>query len=234
MEMIVGGEPINADPPMRAMELMYDPTITDWAQVITINSRDFGPLLHEGSSALVGGDSRSLFCQNFVENSLRWKVCPRDLRDLFQAIDSAEDEEAGKGGSTNEEGLGEDGRRSGRTSWPGLLVVISSSSHYLLFTRLPTFLIASLLTLTEEDLLAKVMETNAALESMYKKILLCLDNPRSKLSMFFLENYDEDVERSEELQEKFYLKYTDKIAEILEETYEEEVRIGRSDKHDES
>ena len=94
--MIVGGEPINADPPMRAMELMYTPGEKDWASVITVNSRDWGPLLHEGSSDLVPSESRSLFCQKFVERSLKWRVCPRDLRDLVQAVDSANEDEGGE------------------------------------------------------------------------------------------------------------------------------------------
>lgn len=90
MEMLVGGEPINADPPLRCVELSYrvgnDVTSDsyDWAKVITTNSRDFGPLLHGPSVSKVSSTSRGLFCEHFVYNAMKWKVCPRDLIDLIQ------------------------------------------------------------------------------------------------------------------------------------------------------
>jgi hypothetical protein len=80
MEMLVGGEPINADPPQRFVELNYyrkHPRL--WARAITTNSPDFGPLLHMHSAGKVGRASLSLFCENFVAMTGKWGICPDDL-----------------------------------------------------------------------------------------------------------------------------------------------------------
>ena len=111
MEMLVGGEPINADPPQRVVELHYciktakeladtdvegvkDNTIGtvkaingDWANVITTNSRDFGPLLCKPSVSKVSTISRQLYCEHFVNASMKWKVCPKDLKQLVSDFD---------------------------------------------------------------------------------------------------------------------------------------------------
>jgi hypothetical protein len=58
MDMLVGGEPINADPPQRSIELIYHlkhPKL--WAWAITTNAPYFGPLLHMHSVAKVGKES---------------------------------------------------------------------------------------------------------------------------------------------------------------------------------
>jgi len=122
MEMLVGGEPINADPPLRFMELHYDfeaantlstlgndigiatnylsslqqsidLSITntadlesDWAGIITTNSRDFGPLLHKSSVGKVTNISRQLYCEHFVNASMKWKVCPTDIKGLAKSF----------------------------------------------------------------------------------------------------------------------------------------------------
>ncbi|KAL3808689.1 hypothetical protein ACHAXA_000175 [Cyclostephanos tholiformis] len=81
MEMLVGGEPINADPPQRFVELNYyrkHPRL--WARAITTNSPDFGPLMHMHSAGKVGDESLSLFCENFVAVTCKWGICPEDLR----------------------------------------------------------------------------------------------------------------------------------------------------------
>lgn len=80
MEMLVAGQPINADPPHRCIDLLYRGNNKDWAQVITLSTKDFGPLLHTASSSKVSPLSRALYCENFLAASLKWKICPKDLR----------------------------------------------------------------------------------------------------------------------------------------------------------
>eukprot|EP00557_Chaetoceros_sp_GSL56_P004859 CAMPEP_0176491836 /NCGR_PEP_ID=MMETSP0200_2-20121128/8647_1 /TAXON_ID=947934 /ORGANISM="Chaetoceros sp., Strain GSL56" /LENGTH=1163 /DNA_ID=CAMNT_0017889297 /DNA_START=48 /DNA_END=3539 /DNA_ORIENTATION=+ len=110
MEMLVGGEPINADPPLRCVELSYcfktaeellnaglqgdlPHTVSvdlskDWASVITTNSRDFGPLLHKPSVVKVSELSRQLYCEHFVDSCMKWNVCPMDLKLAVKAYES--------------------------------------------------------------------------------------------------------------------------------------------------
>jgi len=88
MEMLVGGVPINADPPQRSVDLIYrSPSKgeqVDWASVISLNSRDFGPLVHSGSIDAVTQIERGLFCENFVASAMKWDVCPKDLREIVK------------------------------------------------------------------------------------------------------------------------------------------------------
>ena len=118
MEMLVGGEPINADPPLRHMDLFYHraassdsgttdidytafgfegtndddnngkspiaPAVIDWTNAISLNSRDFGPLLHNPSIPLVSKLSRGIYCEHFVSSALKWKICPKDFRDIVK------------------------------------------------------------------------------------------------------------------------------------------------------
>jgi len=137
MEMRVGGQAINADPPKRVVLLHYcrktaetlantstdidaldeeqsnedrsEPkqsklsyksskrvkisdtgmensnSVTNWADIITTNTRDFGPILHEPSVQKVSSLSRGLYCEHFVVNSMKWKVCPKDLEALIKS-----------------------------------------------------------------------------------------------------------------------------------------------------
>ena len=115
MEMLVGGEPINADPPLRLVELNYclrtpdsltdgllllkdddadDDALdlgnglpVDWASVVTTNSRDFGPLLHQPSVEKVSDTSRQLYCEHFVNSSIKWNVCPKDLKEIVKQFE---------------------------------------------------------------------------------------------------------------------------------------------------
>mmetsp|Transcript_13643 Transcript_13643/g.29296 ORF Transcript_13643/g.29296 Transcript_13643/m.29296 type:complete len:1355 (+) Transcript_13643:39-4103(+) len=81
MEMLVAGEPINADPPQRSIELNYYRKHGNlWSRAITTNSPDFGPLLHMHSAAKVSKESIGLYCENFVSMTQKWKICPDDLR----------------------------------------------------------------------------------------------------------------------------------------------------------
>jgi len=57
-------------------------------QKITLNSRDFGPLLHAPSISKVSQISRGLYCENFVSSAVKWKVCPEELRSLVQENES--------------------------------------------------------------------------------------------------------------------------------------------------
>jgi hypothetical protein len=81
MEMLVGGEPINADPPQRSLELNYyhkHPKL--WPRSITTNSPDFGPLMHMHSAGKVPRESVGLYCENFVDIAQKWNICPDDLK----------------------------------------------------------------------------------------------------------------------------------------------------------
>ena len=82
MEMLVGGRPVNADPPLRSLEIFFNPGASDWASTILLNSREFGPLLHVDSVDKVSRKERGLFCEYFVNSALKWDVCPPDLRDI--------------------------------------------------------------------------------------------------------------------------------------------------------
>eukprot|EP00804_Cyclotella_cryptica_P012188 CCRYP_009886-RA/>CCRYP_009886-RA protein AED:0.01 eAED:0.01 QI:492/1/1/1/1/1/3/1511/754 len=81
MEMLVGGEPINADPPQRAIELNYfnkHPRL--WHRAITLNSPDFGPLLHMHSAGKISKFEIGLYCENFFHMAQKWNICPEDLK----------------------------------------------------------------------------------------------------------------------------------------------------------
>jgi hypothetical protein len=86
MEMLVGGVPINADPPQRGVELFYQPTDIDyrfdWAKVVSLNSRGFGPLLYAASIPKVSPFERGLFCEYWTSSALKWDICPKDLRQI--------------------------------------------------------------------------------------------------------------------------------------------------------
>jgi len=121
MEMLVGGESINADPPLRSVELRYNLSsseegkeeggtpapasdgggtageVEDWATVITSNSREFGPLLHAPSVGKVTDLSRGLYCEHFVTSSIKWKVCPKDLDDLVRGHRGEDDDDGAEG-----------------------------------------------------------------------------------------------------------------------------------------
>lgn len=92
MEMLVGGVPINADPPKRAIEIMYKnlcntsvASAKNWAQSISINSGEFGPLLHGPSIPQVSFKSKGLFCEHFCHATMKWDVCPKDLRTIVKS-----------------------------------------------------------------------------------------------------------------------------------------------------
>lgn len=91
MEMLVGGVPINADPPQRYVDLMYchkEAQKVNWYEVITMNTRDFGPLLHGSSAGLVSKVEHGLFCEHFVHYTSKWDVCPKDLRAIVKSFGS--------------------------------------------------------------------------------------------------------------------------------------------------
>lgn len=89
MEMFLGGAPINADPPQRSLELSYqvpnENNPYSWATAISLNTNDFGPLLHNGSAESISPLELGLYCENFVSAALKWDVCPKDLRDLVKS-----------------------------------------------------------------------------------------------------------------------------------------------------
>ena len=84
MEMLVGGSPINADPPQRSVDLCYEHSHNDWAQTIALNTRDFGPLLHRSSIAGVTAQQRGLFLEYWAQSALKWDVCPTVIRQMVK------------------------------------------------------------------------------------------------------------------------------------------------------
>jgi hypothetical protein len=87
MEMLVGGIPIQADPPQRSLQLVYKfppkgGSGYDWASTISLNTREFGPLLHTESIAKIPDFERGLFCEFFCQAALKWDVCPKDLQKI--------------------------------------------------------------------------------------------------------------------------------------------------------
>jgi Calcineurin-like phosphoesterase len=105
LEMLVDGVPISADPPQRALELYYRYNRTaDWSSVITTNSRDFGPIKHYPSVNLLTKEEQGLFCEYFVDSTLKWNVCPKDLRSIARGFSSKMDRSTrgrrGMGGSS--------------------------------------------------------------------------------------------------------------------------------------
>jgi len=94
MEMLVGGVPINADPPQRYIDLVYahqEAEKGNWHSAITMNTRDFGPLLHTSSVRKVSRVEQGLFCEHFVHYTNKWDVCPKDLRTIVKAFSFADD-----------------------------------------------------------------------------------------------------------------------------------------------
>ena len=96
MEMLVGGVPINADPPQRFVELTYQhDKNADWKDVIATNTRDFGPMYYNPSVTKLSEVEKGLYCEFFLNSTLKWNVCPKDLRRLVNKNDDY--------GSTEEE-----------------------------------------------------------------------------------------------------------------------------------
>lgn len=79
IEMLVGGVPINADPPQRYIDLLFNNEAASWSEAITINSRDFGPMYHSPSVGLMSKTEEALFCEHFVHSTSKWGICPQDL-----------------------------------------------------------------------------------------------------------------------------------------------------------
>jgi len=112
--MLVGGEPINADPPLRFMELNYcfqtanalankaldlnnmeaekkrgdGTSCFDLFAVVSTNSRDFGPLAQKSSIPKVSSISRQLYCEHFVHSSIKWNICPKDLKLIVKEFEA--------------------------------------------------------------------------------------------------------------------------------------------------
>jgi hypothetical protein len=84
MEMLVGGVPINADPPQRYVDLLYQHE-AQWHEVISINSRDFGPMFHTSSVSLLSKMELGLFCEHFVHSTMKWDVCPKHLKAIVKS-----------------------------------------------------------------------------------------------------------------------------------------------------
>ena len=94
MEMLVGGVPINADPPQRSLDLIYRRDGSDkWYNAISFNSRDFGPMYHDSSVELLSPTERGLFCEHFVHSTMKWDVCPKDLKTLVKSYQAFGDRE---------------------------------------------------------------------------------------------------------------------------------------------
>jgi hypothetical protein len=89
MEMLVGGVPINADPPQRYVDLLYQhEKNTSWHSKISINTRDFGPMWHTSSVDTISKMEQGLFCEYFTHYALKWDVCPKDLMTIVKSYNS--------------------------------------------------------------------------------------------------------------------------------------------------
>jgi len=88
MEMLVGGVPINADPPQRCVELTYQhEKNVDWNEVISTNTPDFGPMYYGPSISKLSKKEQGLYCEFFVNSTLRWNVCPKELKSILSKDD---------------------------------------------------------------------------------------------------------------------------------------------------
>lgn len=84
MEMLVGGVPINADPPQRCIELMYQ-SGEDWAQIVSLNNRDFGPMLYSPMISKLSPVERGIYLEFWSHAALKWDVCPKDMRQIIKS-----------------------------------------------------------------------------------------------------------------------------------------------------
>jgi hypothetical protein len=75
VEMLVGGVPINADPPQPAVGCT-DHMTRNWG-VISLSTRDFGPLLHAASTAQVSTVEKGLFVNTFLSRHRHEGGCCR-------------------------------------------------------------------------------------------------------------------------------------------------------------
>ena len=86
MEMLVGGVPVRADPPQRAVEIFYNGGQDgQWASAICTNTDEFGPLLCRSEVASVSKFEQGLFCEYFANTTIKWDVCPNDLKEIVQS-----------------------------------------------------------------------------------------------------------------------------------------------------
>ncbi|KAL3906587.1 MAG: hypothetical protein SGILL_009211 [Bacillariaceae sp.] len=95
IEMLVGGVPINADPPLRCVELYYkykEDQTSNWTDTITIDTPDFGPMLYNHSVNTLSEKEKGLYCEYFVNNTLKWNVCPKDLRSIARQFVSQQND----------------------------------------------------------------------------------------------------------------------------------------------
>jgi len=104
MEMLVGGVPINADPPQRYVDLLYKAQAINWSEKVVTNSRDFGPIFHSSSVAQMSDVENGLYCEHFVHSTMKWGVCPADLKSIVKDylstasdVDDDQDVENGAG-----------------------------------------------------------------------------------------------------------------------------------------
>ena len=90
MEMLVGGVPINADPPQRSAELFFQhEDSTNWHEVVSLSLRDFGPMLYSSSVGSMSKIEQGLFCEHFASSTMKWDVCPQDLKTIVNEYTSS-------------------------------------------------------------------------------------------------------------------------------------------------
>merc|ERR1712194_157932 len=75
------------DPPQRFVELHYQGNSSPYQlfHSVTLNSPDFGLLLHRRSAAKVTRVEQGVFCEQFVGITKKWGICPQDLAKLTGA-----------------------------------------------------------------------------------------------------------------------------------------------------
>jgi len=80
---IIRGVRIDCDPPRRSVQLIYNQNHKDWASVIGLDCPNYGPLLHSSSKFTI--KERELYCESFVDATLKWDICPTYLKDIIEA-----------------------------------------------------------------------------------------------------------------------------------------------------
>jgi len=81
MEMLVGGIPIQADPPMRSVELFYK-TDQSWKETISLSIPDFGPALDKRFQ--LNSIELALYCEYWTQAALKWNICPARMQTIVQ------------------------------------------------------------------------------------------------------------------------------------------------------
>ena len=54
----------------------------DWTKYISLTTKGFGPLYFSKSIDRINDETKGLYCEHFVDATMKWDICPSDLRDI--------------------------------------------------------------------------------------------------------------------------------------------------------